>query len=301
MELRHLRYYVALVEEEHFGKAAERLHIVQPALTKQIQALEELIGTTLLIRNSRRLSLTKAGELFYHEAIKTLRQADSAVELAQRAGKGLIGVIRIGYVGNAALSGMLSHYLFQYRLHYPDVEVYLEEMSPWEICEAILNEELDISFATDFNNNLSEHLVAQNLMSWHWVVGMRKDHPLAANKYISREQLKDQAFVVYSDERNDSVQISILQRLLGAAPLISHQAKNAIATLTLTAAGYGLALLPCTLVNIKMAGLTYREIIDFPDRMTMGLFYRKNESNPVVNSFLRVASDMDISFLNENS
>ncbi|MHC9002956.1 LysR family transcriptional regulator [Enterobacter adelaidei] len=295
MELRHLRYFVALVEEKHFGKAAEKLHIVQPALSKQIQALEQVIGTTLIIRNSRRLSLTKAGELFYQEAVKTLRQVDSAIDLARRAGKGLIGVIRIGYVGNAALSGILSHYLHHYRLHYPDVEVNLQEMSPFEMRDAILSEQIDLAFATNFNNNPSEELTSVSLMSWDWVIGMEKNHPLAKSAIITREQLKDQSFVVYGDTINNSDQISILQRMLGTRPVIVYQVKNTIATLALTAAGYGLALLPCTLADIKMAGIAYRNISDFDERLTMNIFYRTGEVNPVVNAFVRIVSDTDIS------
>ncbi|MDK1703152.1 LysR substrate-binding domain-containing protein [Serratia rubidaea] len=287
MELRHLRYFTTLVEEMHFGHAAEKLHIVQPALSKQILALEAQIGTPLLIRNSRNIVLTEAGERFYHEALLTLRQADKAVELARRAGRGLIGVLRIGYVGNAALSGALSHCLRHYRQDYPDVEIALQQMPLRALCEGLRDNRLDVAFASNLPADNVENLGKQTLCAWPWIIGMSDDHPLAVCDTIQPEQLREEAFVLYGDKGSDSDQIAILQRLLGRPPRVACQAADTITTLTLAAAGYGLSLLPATLRNIAMPGITYRDLAHCTERLSMDVIYRENDENPVIQGFLQ--------------
>ena len=125
MDLRHLRYFLAVAEDGHFGRAAERLHIVQPALSMQIRALETELGATLFERTSRRVLLTEAGTLFRAEAERTLQQAARAKDVAQRAGRGEVGSVRIGFVGNAAAAGKLASDVSSFKLAYPQVDLEL--------------------------------------------------------------------------------------------------------------------------------------------------------------------------------
>ena len=121
MDLRHLRYFLAVAKEGHFGRAAERLHIVQPALSMQVRALETELGVTLFERTSRRVLLTEAGALFRVEAERTVQQAARAKDVAQRAGRGEVGSVRIGFVASAAFAGKVAADLSALRLRYPAV------------------------------------------------------------------------------------------------------------------------------------------------------------------------------------
>lgn len=126
MELRHLRYFVVLAEELHFGRAAERLRIAQPALSQQIMSLEQQLGVTLLNRNRRRVALTSAGKLFLGEAQRTLRQAARTEQVAVQAHQGLVGQLTLGFTG-AILYNILPDFVRLYRECFPQIELILWE------------------------------------------------------------------------------------------------------------------------------------------------------------------------------
>ena len=147
MDLRHLRYFVAVAEEGHFGRAAERLHIVQPALSMQIRALEDEMGGALFTRTTRRVELTEAGRLLVVEARRTLAQAERAKEIVQTSLRGEIGTIRLGFVGNAVLTGRLMTDLRAFHARYPSAIIDLHEKPPHSQSEAVLSGELDVGYS----------------------------------------------------------------------------------------------------------------------------------------------------------
>ena len=145
MDLRHLRYFVAVAEEEHFGRAAKRLHIVQPALSMQIRSLEEELGGPLFQRTSRRVVLTEAGKILPADARRLLAQADRVRTDVRRSLKGEIGSVRIGFVGATVFGDELIDDLRRFRQFRPDVEVYLNGVAPQQQAEALLNGELEVT------------------------------------------------------------------------------------------------------------------------------------------------------------
>lgn len=146
MDLRHLRYFLAVAEEGHFGRAAQRLHIVQPALSMQIKAPEEELGGPLFVRTSRKVELTDAGRLLQVEAQRTLEQADHARLTVQRSIRGETGQVRVGFAGNAVFSGKLTNDLRAFRRTYPDAELVVNEVAPLLQAEAILTGQLDVGY-----------------------------------------------------------------------------------------------------------------------------------------------------------
>jgi DNA-binding transcriptional LysR family regulator len=247
MELRHLRYFLTVAEEGHFGRAAERLHIVQPALSMQIRALEAELGTTLFERTSRRVVLTEAGILFRVEAERTIQQAARAKDVAQRAARGEVGTVRIGFVGNAAFAGKLAADVSSFRLAYPKVELELTELSPLRQVDAVVSGHLDAGYTSDFQYTHERELAVDRIAAWPWMLAMRSNHPLAGRVTVSAKALHGEAFVVYAAHAADDGQVRLLRQLLGEEPRVLHHVPNTLTVLTLAAAGMGLALVPGSL------------------------------------------------------
>lgn len=144
IELRHLRYFIAVAEELHFGRAAERLRISQPPLSQQIQALEEMVGARLLARNNRNVSLTQAGEMFLKEAYQVLDQVGRAAEKAARLDRGELGEMTIGFTSSAPFIGVVARSLRTFRQQSPQVHIKMREINTKQQIEPLLNGELDL-------------------------------------------------------------------------------------------------------------------------------------------------------------
>jgi len=147
IELRHFRYFVAVAEELHFGRAAVRLNIVQPGLTAQIKSLERLLGVELLERSNRNVALTDAGREFLRESYAVLAQFGNAITTAKEFARGATGVLRIGYGANAAIAGLLPASIRRFREQWPNVTVTLSEMASSEVATALMNDEIDVGYA----------------------------------------------------------------------------------------------------------------------------------------------------------
>ena len=296
MELRHLKYFVTVVNEKHFSRAAEKLHLVQPALSMQIRDMEQELGTTLLRRTTRNIELTEAGALFYDEAVRTLEQADRAIYIAKRAGKGLIGTIRIGYAGNAILSGILPKKLRRYRRDYPDVEVELLETPLMKCAQAILEDRLDVCFMPSFLDKAPTGLACRKLADFPWIIAMASSHPLTKYFSLTAGMLRNESFILYSGPKATNGHGAVLQRLMGRHLKVAYKSANAFSVIALATAGYGITLLPGSYLSVYIPRLTYRLIRNFKERSDITLYYRVNEDRPVVNAFINSANTEEDSF-----
>ncbi|MCO8588504.1 LysR substrate-binding domain-containing protein [Burkholderia multivorans] len=260
MDLRHLRYFLAVAEEGHFGRAAERLHIVQPALSVQIRALEDELGTALFVRSTRKVMLTDAGRLLVTEARRTLEQAERAKTLIQRAARGETGVVRIGFVGNAVATGRLSDDLTAFHAAWPGVALELHEMAPAAQQDAILAGRLDIGYCPAFGTAFDEKLSVRTVGSWAWQVVMSDRHPLAKRRTVPIAALMDEPFILYAADGDDEGQLAILRQVLGRAPRVAHKVSSTLSVLALTGAGLGVALAPAPLSRIAAPNVVYRKL-----------------------------------------
>jgi len=182
MDLRHLRYFLAVAEEGHFGRAAQRLHIVQPALSMQIKALEEELGGPLFVRTSRKVELTEAGLLLQTEARRTLEQAEHTRLTVQRSIRGETGHVRVGFAGNAVFSGRLTNDLRAFRRTYPDADLVVSEVAPLLQADAIMAGQLDVGYTPNHGKIHDPALMAEQVGIWHRQVAMADDHPLASRR-----------------------------------------------------------------------------------------------------------------------
>ena len=194
MELRHLRYFVAVGEEEHFGRAAQRLRVAQPALSRQIQDLEREIGFKLFDRLSRGVKISSAGRLFLEEARRLLQQLNEATERAQRVARGQSGTLRVGFTENASWRGVGTDSLHLFRERYPDAELQLNPLPSLQQLEAVRSGRLDAGFM--FNppkpdRELDQLPVAVNSLA----LAVPAAHPLSKLKNLRLRDMTDARFV----------------------------------------------------------------------------------------------------------
>lgn len=288
MELRHLRYFIAVAEELHFGRAAERLGISQPPLSQQIQALEEELGGRLFERNNRRVALTEVGRLFLGEARQVLEQADKALDLARRAQRGELGELRIGFTSSAPFTSSIPRSIFAFRQAYPDVHLQLQEMSSREVAEALLAERLQVGMIRPLE--LPEGLQRRELFREPLVAVLRADHPLAAGSEagISLVDLADEPFVFFPRAFGTGLYAQLLEmaRRAGFTPRIAQEAGEAMTIIGLVAAGLGVSVLPASFRRMRIDGVVYRELLDHGATSAIWLVCRSGESSPTAQAFI---------------
>ncbi|MFB1116115.1 LysR family transcriptional regulator [Dickeya dadantii] len=259
IELRHLRYFVAVAEELHFGRAAEKLHISQPPLSQQIQALEEQIGAQLLERNNRNVRLTQAGELFLKEAWAIINQVSQAAERAARIQRGEIGELNIGFTSSAPFVKQVSRSLLQFRQSYPEVHIQMLEINTKQQIEPLLDGKLDLGVMR--NNPLPETLRHQLLLHEPMVAVVHEEHPLAAapGGHISIQQLANEPFVFFAREVGTALYDEVLTLLkkYGITPYITQEVGEAMTIIGLVSAGLGVSLLPASFRRIRVDGVKY--------------------------------------------
>lgn len=291
MDLRHLRYFLAVAEEGHFGRAAQRLHIVQPALSMQIKALEEELGGPLFVRTSRKVELTEAGRLLQTEAQRTLEQADHARLTVQRSLRGETGHVRVGFAGNAVFSGKLTNDLRAFRRTYPDAELVVNEVAPLQQADAILAGQLDVGYTPDHHKIHDAALMAERIGVWHRQVAMADDHPLAAQASLTIDMLAGQPLIFYDAHGADESLYTALTTIMGHAPRIAQCTASTLSVLALAAAGQGLALVPDPLQHVNIPGLVYRPL-DAPElSANLMLISRQQENKGAVQAFLHIARE----------
>ncbi|HCL5250582.1 TPA: LysR family transcriptional regulator [Salmonella enterica] len=291
MDLRHLRYFLAVAQEGHFARAAERLNIVPPALSMQIRALEEELGGPLFVRTSRKVELTEAGRILQIEAQRTLEQAAFARETVQRSIRGETGCVRVGFAGNAVFSGKLTNDLRAFRKAYPDAELVVREVAPLLQADAILAGQLDVGYTPD-NRKAHDHaLKAEQIGLWHRLVAMADDHPLTVHASLTVRMLADESLIFYDTHGADESLYTTLTAMLGHVPKVAHCTASTLSVLTLAAAGQGLALVPEPLSHVSIPGLVYRSLDTTKLAANLMLLSRQKENNGAVNAFLRMARE----------
>jgi DNA-binding transcriptional LysR family regulator len=288
MELRHLRCLAVLAEELHFGKAAERLGIAQPALTQQIQALERELGVRLFQRTKRSVHLTVAGKLTLDEALRTLQQAERTRLIAGQAGRGEKGLIEIGYVGSAAFSGVLARTISAYRKTNPNVELHLYELGIHQQLSDLNSRRLDAAFLRLPVRPWPVGLTSATLLSEPIVVAVPAQHPLAKKRTISITSLAQESFIAmrYTEGVGFHAQVDDICRQHQFVPRITQRAQQFAAVASMVGAGLGVALVPASIRNLRLPNVAFRPLAGIKETSTLALVFRKSEQAPAVVSFI---------------
>ena len=262
MELRHLRYFAAVAEELHFGRAAQRLFVTQSTLSVQIRQLEAEVGGPLLVRTSRSVELTEAGRLLYTEAVRALGQAERALHLARQSVLGEAGSIRIGFAGVAALSGDLPVDLRRFHSKHPNVEIELRELSPAGVVDELRSGSIDLGYTPDLNPAESGDLARIHRKHIHLTAALYEDHPLCAAASISRADLLDETLILPATNPADATVADRIRLPTHAGLASVRLVPTTLGVLTLAAAGIGVAVVPADTARISIMGLVYRPITD---------------------------------------
>jgi len=261
MELRHLRYFRAVAEELHFGRAAERLHIAQPPLSQQIRQLERELGVALLTRTTRSVELTPAGRSFLGRTVAILDDVDDAGEQARRIAAGLEGRLTIGCVGSATYS-LLPHLVRTLRETLPGVEVSVrgEMLAPAQLL-ALQAGEIDLALLRPPVHQPG--IAVETIRRDRLLAVLPADHPLATRAELSVADLRDDDFVAHAGHGR-SVMSSILTAVCadaGFVPKVRHEVAETSTLVTLVAAGLGVAIVPAPTAALDIAGVRYRPLI----------------------------------------
>jgi DNA-binding transcriptional LysR family regulator len=292
MDLRRLRYFIAVADERHFGRAAAHLGIAQPPLSRQIQALEEELGVSLFDRSRRQIELTTAGGVLVTHARALLDAAERAALETQRAGRGEFGRLVIGYPSSIAYSG-LTEILRAYRARFPGVELQLHEGAPQAVVDALNARRMDVGFV---RGPLEEPALRNELvLDEPLLVAMADQHPLRGRGPMRLEALAQEPFVLFPRERSPWFFDLVLRlcRDAGFEPRVAQQAP-AIDVVSLVAVGLGVAILPASWRGLRREGIVFRGIVGDP-RTQLLLCWPKGEIAPVTTRFIETVRSVGVS------
>jgi DNA-binding transcriptional LysR family regulator len=291
MELRHLRYFLAVAEELHFGRAAARLHIAQPPLSQQIRQLERELGYDLFLRTQRRVRLTEAGAAFQEEARALLERLEHAKAAAGRIARGEAGALGVGFVASATYA-LLPRLYRRFRERHPDVALALEEMSTAEQVDALRAGRIQLGLARPPVGD--DTLAAEPLADEPLVAALPARHPLAARRSLPLRALAHEAFVLFPRHPRPGW-IDVVQgvcRAAGFRPAVAQEVLELSTAVTLVAAGVGVTLVPASAQALRLDGVAYRPLREPSPSTRLVALRRPDERKAVVDRFLDVAREI---------
>jgi DNA-binding transcriptional LysR family regulator len=287
MELKHLVSFIAVAEQLSFVRAARQIHLSQPALSGQIQRLEEELGVTLLERNRRSVKLTDAGRVFLAEARLTLKAAEQAAERARSAARGEVGRLRIAFVSSAALE-IVPELVLAFRKQHPGVRLELTNLRTVSQVKSLLQETLDVGLV----RMPLEHprLKIQAVHREPFVIVLPRDHPRARRK-VSLADLREEGFIAYGRRWAPGFYDAVIGmcRAAGYSPRIVQETAEMYTAIALVAAGAGVAVLPRSVVLAQSARVVMKPLPETAGVSEIAIATRANEPSALVTSFVSFA------------
>lgn len=283
MELRYLRYFVAVAETRHFTKAAEMLGISQPPLSQQIKKLEEEIGTPLLRRLSRGVELTDAGEAFYQDACQILALTGHALERAKGIARGISGQLSIGFASSTAFHPQIFRLLHRFQQHYPAITLLPREENMAALMHDLEEGLLDAAFVRlpcESSKTFNLKLIASEKM----VLVLPKTHPLSNRPRLALAQLCEEPLILFPREVAPSLYEVIISTCLhaGFQQDAVQQSPQISSAVSMVAAGFGISIVPESLRSISLPGVSFHQIEDIAMNSDIALSWRRWDRSPAV-------------------
>ncbi|QCO98382.1 LysR family transcriptional regulator [Arthrobacter sp. 24S4-2] len=290
MELRHLRYFVVVAETCHFGQAAERLQMAQPPLSQQIRQLEAELGAELFTRTTRSVRLTPAGEAFFEDAQRILRNVEEAARRARQFAEGKAGTLRIGLTGTASYT-QLPALARLVKEHLPHVvlDIHTEMLTP-AIELALAAGEIDVGVLRPPASEPS--LTVRAIARENFVVAIPAGHRLTSADTVTVGELRAEDFIMYPAGSRSVVNDAVIRacRAAGFHPNIAHESAKTSTQLSLVAAGLGIAVLPESVRGIALTGVQYRTVSG-TEEVELAVAWRRASESPLVDAFLATLED----------
>ncbi|HEY0256340.1 MAG TPA: LysR substrate-binding domain-containing protein [Candidatus Methylacidiphilales bacterium] len=289
ISIRELEYFVAVAEELSFSKAATRLHLSQPPLSRQIKALEEKLGVTLLQRDTQTVTLTGPGTVLLTDARQILRHLDRAAEAAQRAGKGAVERFEIGFLGSV-LDDRLSHFLYNFRHAYPEVQLLMRELDAPDLLEALKDKTIDGAFIGTAPAQLPKDF---RLILWRmtpvWLV-LSKDHRFAKREGVHLRELADDPWILLTQNTAPGFYRQIMRWCQdeGFRPRVFSEVTRYTAALALNAIGDGISLVPDQLKRMGegIPELRFKRLLSPFAVLAQTFACREDDNSPLLRKFI---------------
>jgi len=290
VELRQLRYFLAIAEQGSFSRAAERLHVSQPPLSTQIRSLEDEIGTQLLARSNRGVTLTASGQVFYEEIRAVLARLDSALSRTRQADRGDVGMLSVGFVSIADY-GVLPPALKGFRAQFPLVEVQLHELTTDAQIRELRGSRLDLGLGLAPVEE--PDLRFESILREELILAAPADHPAAKHDVIELRTLSKASFIVPPRDIAPGLYDLTIGRCrsAGFAPRIVQNARQMQTVIGLVSCGMGVALVPSSVRNLKRAGVSYRRLRGRPSLIEMGILRMRESDNILGQHFISALQD----------
>lgn len=291
MDLRHLRYFIAVAEELSFTKGAERLHKAQPPVSQQIRQLEDEIGVTLLNRTRRHVELTEAGRVFLDQARQILRSTEGAVVQAQRAQRGEIGRLTVGFFEHMSYT-LLPPILRAYRDRFPSVDVQLRWFPVISQAEALRRGDLDIAFlrpVPDMNE-----VTWETILEEPFVLAVPSDHPLASVEAVSLKSCAQEPFVMYKAEMAPDFHAMHLRMCASAGfvPKVASEVGQVYTLLGLVSSGAGIGFVPASVQKVHFDHVAYKPIQGKQMTYEVMLGWSQRNPTPLMTAFVETAKSV---------
>ena len=286
MELRHLKYFVAVAEELHFGRAAEKVQITQPVISDQIRRLEQELGIKLFFRTKRIVQLTEPGKIFFKEAKQILARVEKAIAEVQKAERGELGSLTIGHTG-PALYTLLPKMIRTFRDRYPQVELVLKEICTNEQVEALNAGAIEVGFLHPPIEGDFEFI---SIMKEKMILALPEDHPLTTFTQVPISKLSNQPFILFPQPEGPylySRLLSICQQA-GFSPQVVQEVTPQPTMIGLVAAGIGVSFVSSSLQSINRPGVVYRELDVATPELELVAAWKSKKVSPVLAKFLQV-------------
>jgi DNA-binding transcriptional LysR family regulator len=287
MELRHLRYFRMVATELHFGRAAEKLHIAQPPLSKQIQQLELELGFELFARTKRSVALTPAGEVFSIEVDRIFKNLDRAIDIGRKTSRGELGQISIGFVGSATYN-ILPVMLQKFRDRYPHVQIELHELTTDRQLIWLREGKIDLGLIRPpiIDSDVTVEVVFEEPL----IVALPVNHQLATVESIGLSLLATEPFILFPRELAPGLYDPIITicRAAGFSPMVVQECIQIQTIISLVSANMGVSIVPKSTQDIQRQGVVYKPILDDTPVVSIALIWRTNDDSPTVSRLLEI-------------
>ncbi|RDS81705.1 LysR family transcriptional regulator [Dyella monticola] len=290
LELRHLRYFVTVADELHFGRAAERLGISQPPLSQQIHALEQRLGAKLFERKGRGIALTGAGGALLPRARAILTQAERAAESVARSQRGELGELHLGLMSSGPFTVVVPRVLARFRERLPDVRLLIHEMATSQQIDALEQGLIDVGVIRP--EALPDGISAIELFKDSLTVVMHASNPLASKEGpIDIGELANEDFIFYQRHLGVRLydEVIALCTRAGFSPRILYQVRELPTIIGLISGGFGVAVLPGSVQRMRVQNVVYRPVAHMEAATAVWAIYRNDASDPMVHAFLTIA------------